>query len=158
MTSRRDIAAMTLALHVLRDSVDTDGESGAWWRARLAEAGIRSALKALGMGTDVALEGAVAVWMGPRPAKHTRILRARLALYLRAVLRMEAAEAWEASDWTGTPPPSWTMVCDQCGSIRLGRDEEPGLCRPNQAAPYVQAAWRHPRPLWLDAPPHKETP
>lgn len=84
----------------------------------------------------------------------TRILRARLALYLRAVLRAEAADAWEASDWTGTPPPMWGLVCDQCGERGFSRHEEPGLCRSSKTAAYVQASWRHPRPLWLSAPPH----
>ena len=81
-----------------------------------------------------------------------RILRARLALYLRAVLRADEAARWDAA-WGQWPvPQTWpAMRCTVCGERRFSADEVAGTCR-GQAA-----AWAPPRPLWTTAPSKEPT-
>lgn len=95
---------------------------------------------------------------GPLPEGGIPILRARVALYLRLMRRVEAWERWEANqdadashhdawaEWLGWAIPSGN------GSVWCYRTE----WRFAEAkASYARARPRYPRPLYLDAPPHE---
>lgn len=86
---------------------------------------------------------------GDRWSLATRLVAARLALYLRTVLRAEADDRY-AADWSWPADHKhWTGVCDKCREpvprYYKGERIESGRC--------AGALVRHPRPLWLDAPP-----
>lgn len=149
--TRAETAALTLALHVLRRSVryhpspcpPSALDTCAWY--------------AIGDARGVVCEGfRDATWYPFPPcgtADGARFLRARLALYLRAVLRAAAIDEWERT-WTGEMPTRWPTVCGGCGiainGYRVGEVIEPG---PDSGALACRGATaRHPRPLWLDAP------
>lgn len=93
--TRRDRAAMVLALECLR-----------------ADSAFAEALR-YGDEQGFALWACVmGVTYAPEPVG-SRLLRARLALYLRALLR---ADEYERSDhgWNFSTPPVRTVVCDRC--------------------------------------------
>lgn len=85
------------------------------------------------------------------PAYSPRILRCRLALYLRAVLRAEAADEWERT-WNGAPPPRWVPVCDACREPLPWWTVGERVGAPTTRPQCKGARVRWPRPLWLDAP------
>jgi hypothetical protein len=136
--TRIEVAALTLALHVLRRSVRYRSnpcppsalDTGAWY--------------AIGDARGVVCEGVRDATWYPFPrcgtADGSRILRARLALYLRAVLRMEAAER---GDLVEHAEPSVSLYTGAPGWAAWGYPAE-----------YLVPG----RPLWTSAPPHKETP
>lgn len=70
------------------------------------------------------------------PHTHLRILRARVALYLRLMRRVEAWEA-EGCLWSGWAAPGWVFT-------------RKGVPRSEPA----RMQWTPWRPLWTSAPPH----
>lgn len=150
-------AALRLALGVLRS-----GHHGqAFDRAR-------NALAVSGATAGLALQVRDAFISEPFP--EVRILRARLALYIRAVLRAEAG--WEqmehsgrCEDWSKTGAwrcyqrvaCDWPVVCSGCGEplgFFSGYEAGEAIAKP---CPVTQeaAVARYPHPLWLDAPEHR---
>lgn len=150
--SRRDRVAMEGALENLR----------LWCTRRPteedADTALVDALDALDLiGTDRPQFLGGAIPRERRKRGHiigsTRVLRARLALVLRAVLRMEAGEGscvWPREAAFG---PLWTCDCASRGAV--GPKGIPA-CEPCSwcgALPPAGAACI--RPLWEDAPPHE---
>lgn len=107
-----------------------------------------------------------------------RLLRARAALYLRAVLRAEAGDCgrwWvaEVVDERGEVVRrrtgyvlrgTYEMVRCACAYTTRESAEDAaaqmleGLRRHGPGMPGVRAVVRHARPLWLDAPQHRSEP
>jgi hypothetical protein len=135
---------MELALHVLRDSVL--GDSAVWWPWCVA--GAVTILRQGSHLVDLADAVGRAEWVELRTGdlgrrRHYRILRARVALYIRAVLRMEAGDHGNFA--------RCIRNCPGCGADVCWMEPRCAAC----GEPYRR---RLARPLWLDAPPHKETP
>ena len=129
--TRRDRAALTLALCVLRESVlpvvdDDDRSLSAeyWANEAICEVVGRGRLGDTEPTPDTCHRVTA------------RILRARLALYLRAVLRADAGDRGR-----------WWWATSDSRRIRCRERYEPGAFRDYGLA----------RPLWTDAPPHEAT-
>lgn len=126
--SRRDRAALTLALVTLRSAQDrTDVAAG---------------VGALLMGDpDSAAVGGLLLPIVNGPIEGVRLLRARLALLLRAVLRADAGDYGNAD--------AFCEPCDGKGRMDWPREEYGAIC-----------SWcggqtprsRQQRPLWESAP------
>jgi hypothetical protein len=138
--SRRDRAAMTLALEVLRGGVDCSAHE------RFCDAMV--ALR-LGVFPGPAYDIEEAANCGP--VDEQRLSNARLALLLRAILRADAVASWDA--WGSVPDPRMHCVCTGCGQDASGykngdRMVEADVCP--VSGKNESARW--PVPLWASAP------
>lgn len=129
--TRAEVAALTLALHVLRASVMAPGNP----RTTAANALSR----AWSLPTEAASWPCWLAWDAQcrEPYPTYRLLRARLALYLRAVLRAERGEPWNGY------------------VLRHWRPEWPEEVRMPHWKRDTYTLVRLARPLWLDAPEHR---
>jgi len=148
-------AALRLALGVLRDSVrlSEDAEERYArdnpWRDALADSGLTQAARVLGC---CEIENVMPVW--PWGGRH-RVLRARLALYLRTVLRAESAK--DRYPYGDNLRP--TAVVTACIQGTVPRDMRPagdGWWLHEAITPNIrnrEYEWRRwPVPLWSQAP------
>lgn len=136
--TRRERAALSLALEVLRRGVADHG-SGYRWIRGAAAFHVGSAYNALIYGRDDDGEDPV-----PHPGEHvdSRLLRARLALYLRARLRADRGDCGRA--WCpvcGRRVPLHHVSARYCLTVHGGRRTRLS---------------RRITPLWQQAPAHEE--
>jgi hypothetical protein len=135
-------AALRLVLGLVRRSVLGRGDG--WVSLHDAWAlGIRAELPRGPLGQALN----AGRFAGPREA---RVVRVRLALYLRAVLRAERDDRgrwWRATHWRETVP------VEQGGWPDPNPDPEAHFAEPPVSDAWVRV--RLVRPLWLDAPPAK---
>ena len=144
--SRRDRAALTLALECLRAECPSRGDRSAWDY-------LDDARNVLGIGSYAeGMAGAVHdALYAAGPWRSARLLRARLALLLRALLRADALER-ESEElglscaWT----LRWCAVCDGCGESlpNYAIGEPVNVCPKRGGHPVARRA----RPLWESAP------
>ena len=142
--TRAEVAGLTLALHVLRRSALVSYRESGDARGFVDEDVWSDAIEVL-----VACHGMTAYTIAHHVAavrRHEaapRIVRARLALYLRAVLRAERGERgrWWLVSWPDVPE----------------REQSAGQTWV-EVPPHWPALWatcRQARPLWLDAKEHR---
>lgn len=137
-------AALRLALGVLRR---TRGIAGAPWAVNEATGVLWTGAGVLALGR-LASRSLTLCYTGARDSRTTtsdRLVRARLALYLRAVLRAEAGDCGP-------------VRCERCAGIgdgTHGRGDLCGWCWQQCREPIGRYGWRRIRPLWERARAHE---
>jgi hypothetical protein len=118
--TRRDRMALALALGWLRASLGRSRESHRKMRDEDAVFLVEMAGDALDLGGDVCddVRAACTTTRAGRPIKPTRMLRARMAILLRAILRADAIASWDS--WSSVPDPRMHCVCTGCGAVTGG--------------------------------------
>ncbi len=132
--SRRDRAACSLALECLRE----------WARPVMACAAVRAAVEVLFEGSDCA--NAIVCSLPEIPMyQRSRLIRARLALYIRAMLRADAGNFGPERPW-----------CVEHGDVDFG--QRPGRRCPSMWCEAVTLPSRRITPLWERAKSHEVKP
>lgn len=143
--TRRDRAALTLALECLRAKVGPFGDHAYYH--------VNNAAGALDLGRAVSDQlRDVILDMERDDAADWRLLRARIALALRAILR---ADAIERDDWWPRYEMRTRVVCAGCGDIlpAYAHGEKTSAACPRTGR--VETA-RNAIPLWEQAPATRE--
>ena len=134
--TRRDRAAMVLALEALRRSPHPSPLNSTAVRLLVEADAVLDHCDDLSPLAD-------ALPAHRYPAGMARVIRARFALWIRAVLRADAGDCG-------------MVACPVCGFVGDGsheRGDPCGLCWQRQICPIPRMTWGSTRPLWESAPP-----